>query len=147
MEQVDVAIVGAGLGGLCAAIKSKESGLTNIVVLEKNSGPGGVWFENRYPGCACDVPIALYQFSFAPGHHWSHLYPRSSEIQAYAEELVTRYELSDDMRYNDAVVSASWSDAGHWLVTAGFRRAIPSTLSRVRSRATQPPVHADDQRP
>ena len=58
--------MGAGLGGLCAGIKLKEAGINDITILERAGKVGGTWRDNSYPGCCCDVPVALYQFSFAP---------------------------------------------------------------------------------
>jgi cation diffusion facilitator CzcD-associated flavoprotein CzcO len=61
----DTFIVGAGISGLAAAIKLNEAGLTNFKIIEKASRVGGTWRENTYPGCGCDVPSALYSYSFA----------------------------------------------------------------------------------
>ena len=115
MKICETAIVGAGLGGIGASIKLKEAGLTDFVMLERNAGVGGVWYENNYPGCSCDVDISLYQFSFARGAHWSHLFPRSAEVRAYAEELVDRYQLSNKLQLNTEVQSADWlADENLW---------------------------------
>ena len=69
VRRVDVAIVGAGFGGLCMAIKLLEQGNTNFVILEKANEVGGTWRDNSYPGCACDVPSILYSFSFEHQEH------------------------------------------------------------------------------
>ncbi|MGM0450847.1 MAG: NAD(P)-binding protein, partial [Pseudomonadota bacterium] len=68
----DSFIVGAGISGLAAAIKLKETGYDNFRIIEKASRIGGTWRENTYPGCGCDVPSALYSYSFAPSSQWSH---------------------------------------------------------------------------
>lgn len=65
-KKPSIAVIGAGLGGLCAGIKLKEAGFDDVVILEKASKVGGTWRDNSYPGCCCDVPVSLYQFSFAP---------------------------------------------------------------------------------
>ena len=85
MNDTRIVIIGAGLGGLCAAIQLRTNGFQDVIVLEKATSVGGVWRDNRYPGCACDVPVSLYQLSFAPNPGWSHLYPRQGEIREYAE--------------------------------------------------------------
>ncbi|HET8708100.1 MAG TPA: NAD(P)-binding protein, partial [Pseudomonadales bacterium] len=63
-RSVDVAIVGSGFGGLCMAIKLREAGNDNFVILEKGSEVGGTWRDNSYPGCACDVQSHMYSYSF-----------------------------------------------------------------------------------
>lgn len=105
-----VAIIGAGLGGLCAGIKLKEAGLDDFVILEKGDRVGGTWRDNSYPGCACDTPVALYQFSFAPSLDWSHLFPRAAEVQRYTEHLADAYGLRPHLRLGEETTSAVWDD-------------------------------------
>ena len=62
--KVDVLIVGGGFSGLCMAIKLLEAGRKSFLVIEKSDDIGGTWYDNRYPGCACDIPSHLYSFSF-----------------------------------------------------------------------------------
>ena len=73
-------IVGAGFGGLAAAIELRRHGFTDVTVLERAPGVGGTWHYNDYPGCACDVPSHLYSFSFAQRRHWSRLCSPQPEI-------------------------------------------------------------------
>src|SRR2546429_259506 len=61
-----VLVVGAGASGLGAAIRLGQAGVDDLAVLEKAGSLGGTWRDNTYPGCACDVPSALYSYSFAP---------------------------------------------------------------------------------
>ena len=74
-----VIIIGAGASGICAAVRLKQEGYRNIQIFEKREKAGGTWFVNKYPGCACDVPGFLYQFSFfsAP---FRHLRPTTFQI-------------------------------------------------------------------
>ncbi|MEM1087225.1 MAG: NAD(P)/FAD-dependent oxidoreductase [Pseudomonadota bacterium] len=112
-----VIIIGAGLGGLCAAIKLQEAGHTFDIV-EKMDKVGGTWAQNTYPGVACDVPVALYQFSFAQSVNWSRAFPQGGEIQAYAEEITDRYQLRPNVHLSDEAVSAVWNEADKtWTVT------------------------------
>jgi cation diffusion facilitator CzcD-associated flavoprotein CzcO len=112
-----VVIIGGGLGGLIAAIKLKEAG-RDFVLLERNPAVGGTWYANSYPGCACDVPVVLYQLSFAPSANWSRVYPQAAEIQAYAEELVARYDLGPHLRLGEGATAAQWDDTRKvWKVT------------------------------
>lgn len=113
-----IAIIGAGLGGLCAAIQLKQAGYTDITILEKSDGVGGTWRDNLYPGCACDVPVALYQFSFAPTPKWSHLYARGPEIREYANDLCDWFQLHPHLKLNEEPVKAVWDDAtSSWTLT------------------------------
>ncbi|MEL7454321.1 MAG: NAD(P)/FAD-dependent oxidoreductase, partial [Pseudomonadota bacterium] len=118
MASGHITIIGGGLGGLIAAIKLKEAGRA-FTLFEKNPKVGGTWYENAYPGCACDVPVALYQLSFAPSILWSRFYPQAAEIQAYTEELVERYSLGPDIRLSEGVRSADWDpDSKSWTVVS-----------------------------
>src|SRR5689334_23533978 len=67
----DVLVIGGGFAGVAAAVRLREAGITDFAVLEKGAQLGGTWRDNTYPGCACDVPSVLYQFSFAPKPDWS----------------------------------------------------------------------------
>lgn len=111
-----IAVVGAGMGGLCAAIKAREAG-HEVTVFEHADDVGGTWRANRYPGVACDVPAILYAFSFAPNPHWSHHYARGGEIHAYARALVDTFGLGDVIRLGEGVTKAAWDDdAKTWTV-------------------------------
>ncbi|NWG55092.1 MAG: NAD(P)/FAD-dependent oxidoreductase, partial [Hydrogenophilaceae bacterium] len=103
-----IAIIGAGFGGLAAAIRLKDAGFQKIRVFEKADRVGGTWHYNTYPGCACDVPSQLYSFSFAPKTDWSHVYARSGEIQAYCEQLADAFQIREHIEFNREATSAEW---------------------------------------
>jgi cation diffusion facilitator CzcD-associated flavoprotein CzcO len=92
-ESVRIAIVGGGFAGLGLAIRLKEAGIEDFVVLERADDVGGTWQANTYPGCQCDVPSHLYSFSFAPNPGWTRTYSRQPEIWAYLRGCVDRYGL------------------------------------------------------
>ncbi|MCE9670577.1 NAD(P)/FAD-dependent oxidoreductase [Myxococcus stipitatus] len=106
-----VVIVGAGFSGLGMAIRLRQEGLEDFVVLERAGDVGGVWRDNSYPGCACDVPSHLYSFSFAPNPRWSRAYSPQGEIHAYLRDCVERFGLRPWLRFHHAVEEARWDDA------------------------------------
>lgn len=110
-KKPSVAVIGAGLGGLCAGIKLKEAGFNDITIFEKAAKVGGTWRDNSYPGCCCDVPVALYQFSFAPSLLWDHLFPRYNQVQQYTEDLTDNFGLRPHLKLNEETKSAVWDDA------------------------------------
>jgi cation diffusion facilitator CzcD-associated flavoprotein CzcO len=114
---VDIAIVGAGFSGLGTAIRLRQQGIDDFVVLERHEDVGGTWWANTYPGCACDVPSHLYSFSFAPNPEWSQTYSPQPEIRAYLQRCARRFDLYRSIRLGTAVSSAAWDDdAGRWTI-------------------------------
>lgn len=127
MSKGHVVIIGGGLGGLLAAIKLKEAGYP-FTLLEKNHGVGGTWHENKYPGCSCDVPVALYQYSFAGSLLWNKSYPVADEVEAYANELVERYQLAPYIRLGEPAKEAVWDESAKlWRVTTLQGEVIEAT--------------------
>jgi cation diffusion facilitator CzcD-associated flavoprotein CzcO len=105
-----VAVFGAGLGGLCVGIRLKEAGFGDLRIFEKATKVGGTWRDNTYPGCCCDIQVALYQFSFAPSLNWSHLFPRHDEVQKYTEDLADNFGLRPHLQLGEEAKSATWDD-------------------------------------
>ncbi len=126
---LDALIVGAGMSGILAAIKLKEAGFGNILIVDKAASLGGTWWDNRYPGCACDVPSHFYSYSFAPNPDWSSIFPRQEEILAYFEKIADTYALRPLMRFNTELASADF-DAGTncWNITAKGGERLQSRL-------------------
>src|SRR5215210_493316 len=120
-EHVAVAVIGTGFAGLGMAIRLRQMGVEDFVVLERANGVGGTWRDNTYPGCQCDVPSRLYSLSFAPNPDWSRSFSRQGEIQAYLRRLVREHGLEGSLRLDCEVSGASWDEeAGCWrLETSG----------------------------
>ncbi len=117
-------IIGAGISGLCAAVEFAKAGV-RYVILERRHELGGVWFDNRYPGAACDVPSHLYSFSFAP-YDWSRFFAGSREIHAYLERVADDFKIRDHIRFGMEVTEARYDEVnGRWeaeVITAAGKR-------------------------
>ncbi len=116
-----VAVIGAGFSGLCMSIRLIQAGITDFVVLERAAEVGGTWRENTYPGCQCDIPSALYSFSFAPNPNWSRFYPLQQEIRDYLRDCAERFGVMPYIRFGHEVTAADWDEeARRWrLETSG----------------------------
>jgi cation diffusion facilitator CzcD-associated flavoprotein CzcO len=110
-----VAIVGAGFGGLCMAIKLLARGERNFVILEKSHEIGGTWRDNTYPGAECDVQSHLYSYSFAGKPDWTKRYAGWREIQQYILDTAQHYGVRPFVRFAQRVNGARFdADAGLW---------------------------------
>ena len=94
----EVLIVGAGFGGIAAAIELRKHGITDVRILEKGEGLGGTWLYNSYPGAACDVPSHLYSYSFEKRLNWSRLCSTQPEILAYLHEVARAHGIDELIR-------------------------------------------------
>ncbi len=106
----DVAIIGAGFGGLGAAIRLERAGFGSFLIFEKANDVGGTWRENSYPGCACDVPSHLYSYAFARNPRWSDTFSGQAEIWAYLRDCVDRFRIGPRLRLDHAVHQARWDE-------------------------------------
>jgi cation diffusion facilitator CzcD-associated flavoprotein CzcO len=116
---LDVLILGAGFGGVCAAIKLRERGIDNIRIFEKAAGIGGTWWHNTYPGAACDIPSHLYCYSFEPNPNWSRKFSPQPEIQAYIERCTEKYDVKRHIQV---------SESAHKRYNADIRTALQNTV-------------------
>ncbi|KAL2436581.1 FAD-binding monooxygenase tazF [Exophiala dermatitidis] len=106
---IRIVCVGAGAAGLLVAYKLKRNlKLFDLAIYEKNAGIGGTWYENRYPGCACDVPAHVYTYSFEPNPDWSAFYASAPEIRQYFERFAEKYDLYPYIRTKTRVLSSTW---------------------------------------
>src|ERR1700757_4080562 len=109
-QPLDVVIVGAGFGGIGAAIQLKRLGFDDFVILEREDDLGGTWHVNRYPGLAVDVPTTTYSYWFEPNPNWSRLFSTGGEIKQYADDVADKYDVRRYMRFNTTVEGARWDD-------------------------------------
>jgi 4-hydroxyacetophenone monooxygenase len=124
-------IIGAGISGLCAAVELTNAGVP-YVILERRPDVGGVWFENRYPGAACDVPSHLYSFSFA-AYDWSRFFADSREIHAYLGRVARDFKIEDNIRFGIEVTEVRYDQTkGEWEAsvntTSGERRVLRANI-------------------
>ena len=115
-HSVEVLIIGAGFSGIGAAIQLKAAGIP-FLILEKTTEIGGVWRDNHYPDCACDVPSALYSYSFAPNPNWNHLFAKQPEIKRYCENTAREFGIADQIRFGQELLIAQWDNSqSEWVV-------------------------------
>lgn len=118
IKHYDAVIVGAGFGGMGAAIQLKRLGYDNLVILERESDLGGTWHVNRYPGLAVDIPSSTYSYSFEPNPSWSRLFAPGAELKQYAEHVADKYDLRRHMQFDTAVSGAVWDEEkAQWRVS------------------------------
>lgn len=124
----DAAIIGAGFGGMGAAIQLKRLGLDNLVILEREDDLGGTWHVNKYPGLAVDIPSSTYSYSFEPNPNWSRMYAPGAELKKYTEHVADKYDLRRHMRFNSVVEGARWDeDNKFWIVNVANNESITAT--------------------
>ncbi|KAG8762750.1 hypothetical protein FRC11_007880 [Ceratobasidium sp. 423] len=108
---LDVVIIGAGVGGLTAAIMlQKNMGYYNYTIYDMASDLGGTWHQNTYPGCACDIPAHWYSLSIDPNPDWSCLFASRQEIYKYWKRLAQKHNIEPHIKYNTEFVSAVWNE-------------------------------------
>ena len=111
-----VAVIGAGMSGILAAIRLKQAGIP-FIVLEKNSDVGGTWFENRYPGCRVDSPNHVYSYSFAP-RDWPQHFSDQSVLLDYFRNVTDEHDLRASIRFNSEVSEMRYSnDTAQWTLS------------------------------
>jgi cation diffusion facilitator CzcD-associated flavoprotein CzcO len=106
-----VVIVGAGFGGIAAAIELRRHGFADIRILEAAPESGGTWFYNDYPGAACDVPSHLYSYSFAQRRTWSRLCSPQEEILAYLREVAEEYRVAELIEASARVAECAFDES------------------------------------
>jgi cation diffusion facilitator CzcD-associated flavoprotein CzcO len=137
-----IAIIGSGFSGLCVGIKLKERGYEHFTIFEKAASLGGTWRDNTYPGAECDVPSALYSFSFERNPNWTYKWSEQKEILAYMKHCATKYGLDSHIRYNEKVIDLKFlEDSGTWRLetesgTVGEFDAVVSGVGQLHKPST-----------
>jgi cation diffusion facilitator CzcD-associated flavoprotein CzcO len=116
-QPLDVAILGAGVSGLCMGIQLQRAGIASFAIFEKSQDVGGTWLDNSYPGSGCDVPSHLYSFSFEPNPDWSRAFSPQAEIQRYLRHCAEKYGLLPKIHFGAEIAGASFdASAGLWRI-------------------------------
>ncbi|UYZ23916.1 flavin-containing monooxygenase [Mesobacillus jeotgali] len=117
INKARIIIIGSGFAGIAAAVRLKQAGENDFIILERGEDVGGVWRDNRYPGCACDVESHLYSLSFAPNPNWSHKFSSQPEIYAYLQDCAKKFDLISHVRFRHEVKRMEWNeDTCEWYV-------------------------------
>jgi 4-hydroxyacetophenone monooxygenase len=124
-----VVVIGCGESGLLAGIRLKEAGIP-FTIVEKNSGVGGTWYQNTYPGARVDVGNHFYCYSFEPTEGWTHFFAEQPELQAYFQGVMDKHDIGPHVRWETEVTGACWDEASAtWAVTVRDRDGTVSTLT------------------
>ena len=128
-NRFDAVIVGAGFGGIGAAIQLKRLGYDNFVILDREDDLGGTWHVNHYPGIAVDIPSTTYSYWFEPNPKWSRLFAPGGEVKQYAADVADKYDVRRHMRFNTTVEGAQWDeDAEVWRVALAGGETLTTRL-------------------
>ena len=138
-------IVGAGFAGIGMAIRLKQAGVHDFVILERAAGLGGTWRDNTYPGITCDVPSHLYSYSFEPNPSWTRFFAPQKEILAYLERCADKYDVRSHIRFGHEVSEASFDEnTGLWTVgTTDGQRFVARVVISGSGHALSKPVFPD----
>lgn len=134
-----VLVVGAGFGGIAAAVELRRAGFTDVTVLERGETLGGVWRDNTYPGVGCDVPSPYYSFSYAPNRNWPMRFSRGPEIMGYLARTAARYRV--EPRYGVTVTDAEFRD-GQWHVSTTQGEFVADVLVPAVGQLSEPHIPA-----
>ncbi|MEU7867348.1 NAD(P)/FAD-dependent oxidoreductase [Dactylosporangium sp. NPDC049140] len=137
-----VAVIGAGFGGIAVAHLLRRAGVTDVTIYERGDDVGGVWRDNSYPGCACDIPAPLYSYSFALNPDWSQRFPPHGEILQYLRRCADDFGLRPHLRLGTAVEAAAWTGAAWRLTLAGGATAEYDILIPATGQLSRPVVPA-----
>ncbi|UXA09791.1 NAD(P)/FAD-dependent oxidoreductase [Mycobacterium sp. SMC-8] len=126
-----VVVIGAGEAGLLAGIKLKQAGVP-FTIVERQSGVGGTWLANRYPGCRVDIASQYYTYSFEPTDHWEHHYATQPEILQYLRDVTDRYGIAEHIRFDTEVTGAVWDEqAARWQVQVRGRDDLDGAVEEL----------------
>ncbi|RDW58432.1 flavin-binding monooxygenase-1 [Coleophoma crateriformis] len=119
LRPIKVRVIGAGYSGVYLGVRIPQR-IRNVdlQIYEKNEGVGGTWWENRYPGCACDVPTHSYQYTFDPNPNWAGFYASAPEIRKYLGDVAEKFGVTRHLKTSHEVMRCAWDEsAKKWNLT------------------------------
>jgi cation diffusion facilitator CzcD-associated flavoprotein CzcO len=118
LDEVEVVVIGGGFGGLLAAARLREAGMTDVRIIDRAGDFGGTWYWNRYPGAACDVESYVYMpLLEETGYIPTKKYAEGPEILAYSQAIARHYDLYRNACFQTEVTEARWDEAAaRWVV-------------------------------
>lgn len=118
LRDFSVIVIGAGMGGLNAAVQLRAAGIP-FTIVEKNGEVGGTWYENRYPGARVDTPSRIYTHVFGAGFTYPSPYCEQAENEKYVNWIADHFELREHITFDTEVSSVVWDElTGRWTLTA-----------------------------
>ena len=118
-DEVEVAIIGGGFGGLLTGARLREAGVQGIRFIDAAGDFGGTWYWNRYPGIACDIEAYIYlPLLEETGYMPTQKYATGAEIFAHCQRIGKHYDLYRDTCFQTRVTEARWdAEAARWIVS------------------------------
>ena len=129
-DEVQVLLVGAGLGGLLAAVRLQQAGFTNVRLVDKAGDVGGTWYWNRYPGIQCDIESYIYMPLLEElGYIPTRRYASGAEIREHLFAVARHYDLYSGALFQTGVTGMTWDEpAKKWLVTTDRGDRLTASL-------------------
>jgi cyclohexanone monooxygenase len=118
-DEVEVAVIGGGFGGLLVGARLREAGVEDIRIIDAAGDFGGTWYWNRYPGVACDIESYIYlPLLEETGYMPTQKYVTGNEIREHCQRIGTKYDLYRDTCFQTRVTELRWDeDASRWLIS------------------------------
>ncbi|WP_267465345.1 flavin-containing monooxygenase [Nocardia puris] len=129
-HRYQLVVVGAGFGGIgmAAALRASEVIDDNFLLVDAGSDIGGVWRDNTYPGCSCDVPAHLYSYSHSPYRDATVRYPGQAATLDYLRGVAEANSLAPVLRLKTAISAATYRDPGYWDLTTASGEVISTDI-------------------
>ena len=142
-NKAKIVVIGTGFAGIAAAARLLQEGEQDLIILERGSDVGGVWRDNRYPGCACDVESHLYSLSFAPNPDWSRKFSPQPEIHAYLQNCAKEFGLMEYIRFHHEVQRLDWNDTNkEWRIGTNREEFIADIIVGAFGALSAPSIPA-----